>query len=218
MSSDIRKWFMKAQDKNGGAAKPAGTTALAKKPVLSIPEKPSAAPSMAACDQDCSARRKTSKYFASKTEKEEDTSAGKGTGRGLPKRKLQKVSDELEDDMKPLPAKEVHKEEEDDDDDDFVAPSKRKTPVKPPPSKKLKGASTAEAHGKTGLDDDNEDKMDEDAKTPSKASGSGRGRGRGRGRGGRGAGAAHGKTIGLDDDGEEDKMDEDAKTPSTLTR
>ncbi|BAF28486.1 replication factor C subunit 1 [Oryza sativa Japonica Group] len=214
MSSDIRKWFMKAQDKNGGAAKPAGTTALAKKPVLSIPEKPSAAPSMAACDQDCSARRKTSKYFASKTEKEEDTSAGKGTGRGLPKRKLQKVSDELEDDMKPLPAKEVHKEEEDDDDDDFVAPSKRKTPVKPPPSKKLKGASTAEAHGKTGLDDDNEDKMDEDAKTPSKASGSGRGRGRGRGRGGRGAGAAHGKTIGLDDDGEEDKMDEDAKTPS----
>uniref|UniRef100_A0A0E0MGH2 Replication factor C subunit 1 n=2 Tax=Oryza punctata TaxID=4537 RepID=A0A0E0MGH2_ORYPU len=212
MSSDIRKWFMKAQDKNGGAAKPAG--AAAKKPVLSIPEKPSAAPSMAPCDQDCSARRKTSKYFASKTEKEEDASAGKGTGRGLSKRKLQKVSDELEDEMKPLPAKEVHKEE-DDDDDDFVAPSKRKTPMKPPPSKKLKGSSSAEAHGKTvGLDDNNEDKMDEDAKTPSKASGSGRGRGRGRGRGGRGAGAAHGKTFGIDDDGEEDKIDEDAKTPS----
>ncbi|KAF0895658.1 hypothetical protein E2562_014277 [Oryza meyeriana var. granulata] len=213
MSSDIRKWFMKAQDMNGGAAKPSGTAApaAAKKPVLSIPEKPP--PSLAPCDQDCSARRKTSKYFASKTEKEEDASAGKGSGRGLSKRKLQKGSDELEDDMKPLPATGVHKEE-DDDDDDFVAPSKKKTPVKLPPSKKLKGASNTEAHGKTvGLDDDDsEDKMDEDAKTPSKAAG--RGRGRGRGRGGRGAGAAHGKSVGLDDDGEEDRMDEDAKTPS----
>lgn len=52
-SSDIRKWFMKAQDKNGGAAKPAGTTALAKKPVLSIPEKPSSAPSMVQCQSFC---------------------------------------------------------------------------------------------------------------------------------------------------------------------
>uniref|UniRef100_A0A0D9X868 Replication factor C subunit 1 n=1 Tax=Leersia perrieri TaxID=77586 RepID=A0A0D9X868_9ORYZ len=206
-SSDIRKWFMKAQDKNAAAA----TGGAAKKPVLSIPEKP--APSLASCDQDCSARRKTSKYFASKAEKDEDASAGKGTGRGLSKRKLQKGSDDLEDDMKPLPATELHKEEEEDGDDDFVAPSKRKTPVKPPPSKKLKSASNAEAHGKTvGLDDDSEDKMDEDAKTPSKAAG--RGRGRGRGRGGRGAEAAHRKTIGLDDDGEEGRMDEDVKTPS----
>ncbi|XP_015698035.1 replication factor C subunit 1 isoform X2 [Oryza brachyantha] len=167
---------------------------------------------MAPCDQDCSARRKTSKYFASKTE-EEDASAGNGAGRGLSKRKLQKGSDELEDDMKPLRATEQE------DDDDFMAPSKRKTPVKQPPSKKLKGASNAETHAKTvGLDnDDKEDKMDEDAKTPSKAAGSGRGRGRGRGRGGRGAGAAHGKAVGLDDDGEEDRMDEDAKTPSKST-
>uniref|UniRef100_A0A0D9XTE1 Replication factor C subunit 1 n=1 Tax=Leersia perrieri TaxID=77586 RepID=A0A0D9XTE1_9ORYZ len=211
MSSDIRKWFMKAQDKNGAAVKPGGAAAAAaaaKKPVLSVSEKP--APSLAPCDHDCSARRKTSKYFASKTEKEEDASAGKGTGRGLSKRKLQKGSDELEDDMKPLPAPEIYEE-----DDDFVAPSRRKTPVKPPPSKKLKGASNAEAHGKTVcLDDDSEDKMDEDAKTPSKSAGRGKGRGSGRGRGGRGAGATHGKTIGLDDDGEEDRMYEDAKTPS----
>ncbi|KAG8090019.1 hypothetical protein GUJ93_ZPchr0011g27369 [Zizania palustris] len=218
--SDIRKWFMKAQDKNAGAAKPADRNAgpaPPKKPVLSIPEKP--APSLAPCDQDSSARRKSSKYFASKTEKdsnvkEEDTNAGKNTGTRLSKRKLQKNSDELEDDIKPLPATKVHKEEE--EDDDFVARSKKRTPVKTPPSKKLKGASNAEGHGKTidlGDDDDGEDKMDEDDKTlPSKATG--RGRGRGRGRGGRGAGAANGKTSGLDDDGEEDRMDEDAKTPS----
>lgn len=42
---------MKAQDKNGGAAKPAGPAA--KKPVLSIPEKPSAAPSMVQCQSFC---------------------------------------------------------------------------------------------------------------------------------------------------------------------
>jgi hypothetical protein len=49
-SSDIRKWFMKPHDKNAGAAKPSGTgtgAAAAKKPVLSIPEKP--APSSVQC-------------------------------------------------------------------------------------------------------------------------------------------------------------------------
>jgi len=195
MSSDIRKWFMKPHDKNAGAAKPSGTgtgtaTAATKKPVLSIPEKP-APSSTVAGNQDASARRKTSKYFAPKTEKDADA-----TEKSLPKRKLQKSSDELEDDNKPLAAKKVLQDEE--DDDDFVVPSKNKTPVKPPPSKKLKAASN---------DDDKDGRMDEDSRTPSKAAG----RGRGRGRGGRGAGAAHAKTAA--DDGE-DRMDEDAKTPS----
>uniref|UniRef100_A0ACD5WY38 Uncharacterized protein n=1 Tax=Avena sativa TaxID=4498 RepID=A0ACD5WY38_AVESA len=195
MSSDIRKWFMKPHDKNAGAAKPSGTgigtaTAATKKPVLSIPEKP-APSSTVAGNQDASARRKTSKYFAPKTEKDADA-----TEKSLPKRKLQKSSDELEDDNKPLAAKKVLQDEE--DDDDFVVPSKNKTPVKPPPSKKLKAASN---------DDDKDGRMDEDARTPSKAAG----RGRGRGRGGRGAGATHAKTAA--DDGE-DRMDEDAKTPS----
>ncbi|XP_051200769.1 replication factor C subunit 1 [Lolium perenne] len=242
MSSDIRKWFMKPHDKNAGAAKPSGTgtgaAAAAKKPVLSIPEKP--APSSVSGSQDASARRKTSKYFAPKTEKDSDV-----TGKSLPKRKLHKSSDQLEDDSKPLAANRVPKdEEEDDDDDDFVTPSKRKTPVKPPPSKKLKAASNDDdedermdedaktpskaagrgrgrgrggrgaVHAKTATPDDDvgggEDRMDEDAKTPSKSTG----RGRGRGRGGRGGGTAHGKTTGLDDDAEEDRMDEDDKTPS----
>ncbi|CAM0906628.1 unnamed protein product [Alopecurus aequalis] len=198
MSSDIRKWFMKPHDKNAGAAKPSGNGAAApapKKPVLTIPEK--LAPSSVSGNQDTSARRKTSKYFAPKTEKEADV-----TDKSLSKRKLQKSSDQLEDDSKPLAANKVLKDEEEDD-DDFVAPSKRKTPVKPPPSKKLKAAS---------IGDDEDEMMDEDAKTPSKAAG----RGRGRGRGGRGAGAAHAKTASPDDDvdGGEDRMDEDAKTPS----
>ncbi|OEL36461.1 Replication factor C subunit 1, partial [Dichanthelium oligosanthes] len=153
-SSDIRKWFMKAQDKGGASG---AAAAEKKKPVLSIPEKKPASPSLASCDHDPSARRKTS-------------------------------NNELKDDSKPLPAKKMPKDDEDDDDDDFVAPSKKKTPVKPPPSKKPKVESNVEASARTtGTDDGEEDdKMDEDAKTPSK------GAGRGRGRGGRGGGAAPG--------------------------
>ncbi|TVT96853.1 hypothetical protein EJB05_57930 [Eragrostis curvula] len=206
MSSDIRKWFMKSQDKNGAAAKPSGSAGDKKKPVLSIPEKKPAPsmmdyvlmhdvvdwqsnPVMAPCNQDPSGRRKTSKYFASKTEKDSDVemtdaATGKSTEKSTPKRKNQKNSKELREDIIPLPSK---IKDEDDDNDDFVAPSsKRKTPVKPPPSKKSKVESNVEAPGKTaGIDEaEEEDKMDEDVKTPSKAAG------RGRGRGGRGAGAA----------------------------
>lgn len=188
MSSDIRKWFMKAQDKN---AKPAGAAAPdKKKPVLSIPEKKPVPPSLVSCDHDPSARKKTSKYFGSKTEKDSDVDMAdaaveKGTDKTASKRKLQKCSNELKDDSKPLPAKRLSKDEEDDN-DDFVAPSKKKTPVKTPPAKKPKVGSNVEAPGKTsGVDDgEDEDGMDEDAKTPSK------GAGRGRGRGGRGAGGA----------------------------
>ncbi|KAL6654828.1 hypothetical protein ACP70R_008293 [Stipagrostis hirtigluma subsp. patula] len=190
MSSDIRKWFMKAHDKNAGnaAAKPSAA-AEKKKPVLSIPEKKSA-PSSVNGDQDSSARKKTSKYFASKTEKDSDVEmadavVGKSAEKSTGKRKIQKNSNELEADKKPLPAKKIPKDDE--DDDDFVAPAKKKTPVKPPPSKKPKVESNVEAPGRTIATDDadgeEEDRMDEDAKTPSKAAG------RGRGRGGRGAGA-----------------------------
>jgi replication factor C subunit 1 len=118
-----------------------------------------------------------------------DAAAGKSTDKSAAKRKLQKGNNELKDDSKPLPAKKMAKDDEDDDgDDDFVAPSKKKTPVKPPPSKKPKVESNVEAPGRTtGTDDgEEEDKMDEDAKTPSK------GAGRGRGMGGRGAAATPG--------------------------
>ncbi|PWZ40681.1 Replication factor C subunit 1 [Zea mays] len=190
MSSDIRKWFMKPQDKSaaasGAAGKPSGSAAE-KKPVLSIPEKKSAPPALASCDHDTSARRKTSKYFGSKAEKDSDVQmADASGGKSAAKRKLQKCNDEVKEDSKPFPAKKMFDDEED---DDFVAPAKKKTPVKPPPSKKLKVESNVEAPAKTtGVDDaEDEDRMDEDAKTPSK------GAGRGRGRGGRGgAGAAPG--------------------------
>nr|CAB3490082.1 unnamed protein product [Digitaria exilis] len=193
MTSDIRKWFMKTQDKGGGSG---AAAAEKEKPVLSIPEKKPAAPSLASCDHEPSARRKTSKYFGSKTEKDsdvemEDSAVGKSADKGAAKRKLQKCSNELKDDIKPLPAKKMSKND-DDDEDDFVAPSKKKTPVKPPPSKKPKVESNAEAPGRTtGTDDgEEEDRMDEDAKTPSK------GAGRGRGRGGRGGAAPGGRGRG----------------------
>ncbi|GJN23699.1 hypothetical protein PR202_gb11368 [Eleusine coracana subsp. coracana] len=215
MSSDIRKWFMKAQTTNGAAAKPSGAAGDKKKPVLSIPEK-KPAPTMAPCNQDPSARKRTSKYFASKTEKDSnvemtDAVVGKTTEKSTGKRKIQKSSKELEDDDNHLPVKKIFKDEEDDD-EDFVAPSIKKTPMKPPPSKKSKVESSVEAPGKTvGSDEgEEEDRMDEVVKTPSKAAG--RGRGRGRGRGGRGAGAAPEKIVG--NESEEDRMDEDVKTPS----
>lgn len=172
---------MRTQDKGGasGAVKPSGPAAAEKKPVLSIPEKKQAPPSLASCDHDPSARRKTSKYFGSKTEKDSDVemadaTAGKSTEKNAAKRKLQKGSNELKDDTKPLPAKKMSKDDEDDN-DDFVSPSKKKTPVKPPPSKKPKVESNVEAPGRTtGTDDgEEEDKMDEDAKTPSKGAGRG---------------------------------------------
>jgi hypothetical protein len=58
-SSDIRKWFMKTQDKSaaasGAAVKPLGAAAAAekKKPVLSIPEKKSAPPALVGCWPRC---------------------------------------------------------------------------------------------------------------------------------------------------------------------
>jgi replication factor C subunit 1 len=147
----------------------------------------------APCNQDPSPRGKASKYFASKTEKDSDVeiadvAMGKSAEKSTGKRKFQKGSKELEDDKKSLPAKKISMVEEDDE-EDFVSPSRKKTPVKPPPSKKSKVESSVEASGKTvGVDEDDEDRMDEDVKTPSKTAG----RGRGRGRGGRGAGAAPG--------------------------
>ncbi|GJN25335.1 hypothetical protein PR202_gb13151 [Eleusine coracana subsp. coracana] len=225
-SSDIRKWFTKAQTTNGAAAKPSGAAGDKKKPVLSIPEK-KPAPTMvecwshnliAPCNQDPSVRKRTSKYFASKTEKDSDVEmtdavAGKSTEKSTGKRKIQKSCKELEDDDSHLLAKKIFKDEEDDD-EDFVAPSKNKTPMKPPPSKKSKVESSVEAPGNTvGIDEvEEEDRMDEVVKTPSKAAGRGRGGERGRGRGGRSAGVAPEKTVG--DEGEEDRMDEDVKTPS----
>ncbi|KAJ1275898.1 hypothetical protein BS78_05G171400 [Paspalum vaginatum] len=188
MSSDIRKWFMKAQGQDKSAKPSAAAGAEKKKPVLSIPEKKAAAPSLVSCDHDPSARKKTSKYFGSKTEKDPDVEMAdaaveKGTDKSAAKRRLQKCSNELKDDSKPLPSKRPSKDIEDDD-DDFVAPSKKKTPVKPPPTKKPKVEPNVEVPGKN--DGEDEDGMDEDAKTPSK------GAGRGRGRGGRGTGGAPG--------------------------
>ena len=85
--------------------------------------------------QECSGRRKTSKYFVTDKQKPKDDKEKQE----LPtKRKSQKHNDES---VKPPPAKKVHKVDDDDDDDDFILSSSRKNSVDVTPSKKLKSAS-----------------------------------------------------------------------------
>ncbi|XP_020100068.1 replication factor C subunit 1 [Ananas comosus] len=184
MSSDIRKWFMKQHDKGNGA-KPASKPAAAK-PALAVPEKPSSiAEKPVLKGQDSSGRRKTSKYFAASAATEsgikETPKDEKLSQKDAAKRKKEKDIEELQDDIKPAPAKKLHKDE----DDDFVATPKKKKPAEFKPSKKLKS---------DGMDDNDVEELDdEDAATPLKAAGRGRGgRGLGATAGGRGRGGGRG--------------------------
>lgn len=149
--------------------------------------------------QENSGRRKTSKYFA--TAADADTSSkqkvkDEAKTKRAPARKSSEVfADEDDDEVKPSPAKKLHKDE----DDDFVLPNEKKktTPVKP--AKKLKNAAGVGVakHSVDDEDDNEEDELaHEDVETPVKAGGRGKGgrgsgvaaggRGRGGGRGGRG--------------------------------
>lgn len=136
--------------------------------------------------QDSSGRRKTSKYFASSTATEsgikETPKDEKLSRKDATKRKKEKDIEELQDDIKPAPAKKLHKDE----DDDFVATPKKKIPAEFKPSKKLKSDDMD--------DNDVEELDDEDAATPVKAAGRGRGgRGSGATAGGRGRGRGGGR-------------------------
>ncbi|KAM0937086.1 putative BRCT domain, AAA+ ATPase domain, ATPase, AAA-type, core, replication factor C subunit 1 [Dioscorea sansibarensis] len=190
--SDIRKWFMKQHDKGNASApaKPAKSATL-------LPEKPVEKPAQTV--QENSGRRKTSKYFAKAADA--DTSSKQKVKdeprtKRAPARKTSEVfADEDDDEVKPSPAKRLHKDE----DDDFVLPNEKKksTPVKP--AKKLKNAAgVGVAKNSVDDEDDNEEEelAHEDVETPVKAGGRGKGgrgsgmtaggRGRGGGRGGRG--------------------------------
>ncbi|KAF9595445.1 hypothetical protein IFM89_000363 [Coptis chinensis] len=174
--SDIRKWFMKQHDKNNNATK-----------TDPPPEKN--------VSQDSSSRRKTSKYFANDGKKVKDEMEAEKTP---VKRKTQKSSEQVHDDVKPPLAKKLHKGDDDDDDEeDFVMPSASKKSVEVTPAKKLKSGSGRGVVKKVVdmQENDGDDDDDEVAATPAKGAGRGRGgrgstaapaAGRGRGGGGRG--------------------------------
>ncbi|XP_008790185.1 replication factor C subunit 1 isoform X2 [Phoenix dactylifera] len=185
MSSDIRKWFMKQHDKgNGTASKPAA------KPAMAASEKPPAPVLDKSVQgaQENSGRRKTSKYFATTTATESSskktTKDEKVTEKSPAKRKAQKITEDFQDDVKPVPAKKFHKDE----DDDFVPSNDRKKAAEVKPSKKLNSRSSGgiskNSVDKNDVDYDEDELDDKYVETPVKAGG--------RGRGGRGAGAAAG--------------------------
>ncbi|KAK4482758.1 hypothetical protein RD792_009926 [Penstemon davidsonii] len=192
---DIRKWFMKQHDKDTENGK------KSKQATPSTPEKPPAVtpqPGKLVQGVQEGSRRKTSKYFAkdknSKDEMEvEETSM---------KRKSQKVSGELDSDLKPPPGKKIHKL--DDEDEDFVTPISRKGSVVTTPAKKLKSAS-----GK-GVSQKLVDESDEDNGGKVKSNS----RSAGRGRGAKGSSDTPTDAQDMDADGsdEEDIEDKDVKS------
>lgn len=182
MQPDIRKWFIKQHDKaddNGKTPKPA-------KPALTIPGKSSTAKDASQSSpvksgqggQESSGRRKTSKYFASESQKKEDeTEVSEVTA----KRKAKSVVA----DVKPSPVKKS-RIVVDDDDDDFVLPKTGKNSVETTPNKKLKSAS-----GKAIV------KESDEVVTSAKSAGRGRGRG--------GTAGGRGTKLESDDDDEDVK-------------
>ncbi|XP_011088993.1 replication factor C subunit 1 [Sesamum indicum] len=168
-SQDIRKWFMKQQDKGTGNGN------SSKQTKSSTPEKPSAltpqSGKLVQGMQECSGRRKTSKYFAkdgknAKDEMEVEESSTEKKG--------QRGSMELTK-VKSPPGKKIHKLENDDEDEDFVIPTSGKGSVDTTPNKKLKSGSGKGVAQKLV----NESDEDDGGKVQSKSKSAGRGRGRG---------------------------------------
>lgn len=118
-----------------------------------------------------------------------------------PKKKAQRGRTESAGDVKPQPAKKIHKlEEDDDEDEDFVAPSSRKGSVDATPNKKLKSSSGKGVAWK--LDESNDDEG-ESTKSNSKSIG------RGSRRGSKGSSATPTAAKGMDaDEGDEEDVDD----------
>ncbi|XP_057955237.1 replication factor C subunit 1 isoform X2 [Malania oleifera] len=179
--SDIRKWFMKHNDKgNGNASKTEKVNQAAEKP-----SPPKMQPENAVeGGQEGTGRRKTSKYFAKSKEKPKDE---KESEPASAKRKTQLGSEGLPSDVKSPPAKKIHKAgvvDDDDDDEDFVVSSSRKNTLDVTPSKKLKtGSGRGIARKVVDIDENDEDRIGDKCSESQAKSG-------GRGRGGRGAAAA----------------------------
>ncbi|KAK2975641.1 hypothetical protein RJ640_021086 [Escallonia rubra] len=176
---------MKQHD-NGNASKPEKPATLVKpSPAALQPEK------SVHGGQENAGRRKTSKYFAPDKQKPEDE---KELEEPSTKRKAQKGTAELSNDLKSPPRK-VQKFDADAD-DDFVLPNSKKASADVTPSKKLKsGSGRGIAQKSVAIVECDEDYADDKDTKPPKSSGRGRGgrgasaapaSGRGRGGGGRG--------------------------------
>ncbi|KAK3038253.1 hypothetical protein RJ639_030862 [Escallonia herrerae] len=185
MPTDIRKWFMKQHD-NGNASKPEKpATSVKPSPAALLPEK------SVHGGQENAGRRKTSKYFAPDKQRPEDEKELKEPST---KRKAQKGTAELSDDLKSPPRK--VKKFDIDADDDFVLSNSKKASADVTPSKKLKsGSGRGIAQKSVAIVESDEDYADDEDTKPPKSSGRGRGgrgasaapaSGRGRGGGGRG--------------------------------
>ncbi|XP_022957868.1 replication factor C subunit 1 isoform X1 [Cucurbita moschata] len=185
--ADIRKWFMKAHDKdNGSASKHA-------KPDSSSNEKSAAAELQSGKAElsggGSTGRRITSKYFASEKQKSKDTTeteelpikrkSPQDAKESPAKRKSQKDSKES---LKVPPLQKLNKID-DNDDDDAVISSSRKNLSDVTPNKKLKSGSgkgiTQKPVKIEESDDEEAEGTESSRKQPS-----------GRGRGGRGSSAA----------------------------
>ncbi|XP_023532344.1 replication factor C subunit 1 isoform X2 [Cucurbita pepo subsp. pepo] len=184
--ADIRKWFMKAHDKdNGSASKHA-------KPDSSSNEKSAAAELQSGKAElsggESTGRRITSKYFASEKQKSKDTTeteelpikrkSPQDAKESPAKRRSQKDSKES---LKVPPLQKLNKI--DDNDDDAVISSSRKNLSDVTPNKKLKSGSgkgiTQKPVKIEESDDEEAEGTESSRKQPS-----------GRGRGGRGSSAA----------------------------
>ncbi|KVH97442.1 AAA+ ATPase domain-containing protein, partial [Cynara cardunculus var. scolymus] len=199
---DIRKWFMKQHDKgndNGNTSKPA-------KPTLTIPGKLSTAKDVSPSSpvksvqggQESSGRRKTSKYFATDKQNQEDATEVSGLAA---KRKVERSREQSSPDVKPPPGKKLHTVDDNDKDDDFVLPKTGKNSVEVTPSKKLKsGSGKGIPHGSVNESTD----ADDSPKNPKSA-------GRGRGRRG-GSVVGKGTKLDIDEDNAEDEDTKEVKS------
>ncbi|XP_024987690.1 replication factor C subunit 1 [Cynara cardunculus var. scolymus] len=202
MQPDIRKWFMKQHDKgndNGNTSKPA-------KPTLTIPGKLSTAKDVSPSSpvksvqggQESSGRRKTSKYFATDKQNQEDATEVSGLAA---KRKVERSREQSSPDVKPPPGKKLHTVDDNDKDDDFVLPKTGKNSVEVTPSKKLKsGSGKGIPHGSVNESTD----ADDSPKNPKSA-------GRGRGRRG-GSVVGKGTKLDIDEDNAEDEDTKEVKS------
>ncbi|EPS67744.1 hypothetical protein M569_07025, partial [Genlisea aurea] len=118
--------------------------------------------------QECSGRKKTSKYFAKDAQSQKDEAEDQEVSA---KSKTRRNSSDLGSDVKPPPRKRMLKIENDDEDEDYATPISKKGQ-----NKKLKSSS-----GK-GVSQNGADKSDEEdngGKTKSDSKSASRGRGRG---------------------------------------
>ncbi|PIN00826.1 hypothetical protein CDL12_26673 [Handroanthus impetiginosus] len=198
-SQDIRKWFMTQHKKstgNNNSSKPTKTSTPEKPPAASPqPEK------MVQGVQECSGRRKTSKYFAKDGQSAKDEMEVEEVPA---KKNARKGSTELPSNVMPPPGKKIQKLENDDEDDDFITPTSRKVSVESTPNKKLKSGSGRGVPQKIveGSDEDDDGKVKSNLKSA----------GRGRGRGAKGSSPTTAKGKDADEDDAEDMDDADAKS------